>query len=106
MPQPSLSLSLSQELGSGLIIDAKDKGGVARFLNSSCEPNCETQKWHEASTNEVRVGIFALRDIEEGEELTYDYHFEHAGTQSMAMSFRCLCGAPSCRVRRVLGAVV
>lgn len=33
------------ELGPGLFIDAKRKGNQARLLNSSCDPNCETQKW-------------------------------------------------------------
>ena len=54
-----------------LFIDARHKGNLARLLNSSCDPNCETQKWHDAGTGEVRVGIFAKRDIFPGEELTY-----------------------------------
>jgi hypothetical protein len=33
------------ELGPGLFIDALRRGNHARLLNSSCEPNCETQKW-------------------------------------------------------------
>ena len=37
----------------GLIIDARSKGNLARLLNSSCDPNCETQKWHDASNSEV-----------------------------------------------------
>jgi hypothetical protein len=85
------------DLGGDRLIDAEKKGGVARFLNSSCDPNCETSKWHEAGSEDVRVGIFAKRDIDTGEELTYDYLFEHAGTQSMAMSFKCKCGAKNCR---------
>ena len=32
-------------LGPGLFIDAHRRGNLARLLNSSCEPNCETQKW-------------------------------------------------------------
>jgi SET domain-containing protein len=72
---------------------------AARLLNSSCEPNCVTQKWHDASTNEPRIGIFAKRDIEPGEELTYDYFFQHYGSKEGAdmAAFRCMCGAPSCR---------
>lgn len=50
-----------------LYIDARTKGGIARLINSSCNPNCETQKWHDASSGEPRVGIFARRDIEPGE---------------------------------------
>lgn len=55
------------ELSQGLYIDARRKGNLARLLNSSCDPNCETQKWHDAATGEPRVGIFAKRDIEPGE---------------------------------------
>ena len=39
----------------GQIIDARVKGNVARLLNSSCDPNCETQKWHDASNGEVSL---------------------------------------------------
>jgi SET domain-containing protein len=46
----------------------------------------------------VRIGIFTLREVAPGEELTYDYMFEHYGlTQGSAAGFRCLCGAPQCR---------
>lgn len=39
------------ELGPGLFIDAHKRGNFARLLNSSCEPNCETQKWWVAAVN-------------------------------------------------------
>lgn len=44
-----------------LIIDAGPRGNNARFMNHSCEPNCETQKWH--INGATRVGIFAINDI-------------------------------------------
>ena len=43
------------ELAPGLIIDARTKGNVARLINSSCAPNCESQKWHDAAN-----GVFVL----------------------------------------------
>jgi hypothetical protein len=38
------------ELQQGLIIDARDKGTVARLINSCCDPNAQSQKWHDART--------------------------------------------------------
>ena len=46
---------------------------------------------------QVRVGIFSLRDILQGEELTYDYQFQHFGLAAAAGAYRCKCGAPDCR---------
>lgn len=53
---------------------------------------------HDATTGEVRVGIFALRDVAPGEELVYDYAFQHYGAMRQnATSFACMCGAKNCR---------
>uniref|UniRef100_A0A0D9W4Z1 Histone-lysine N-methyltransferase n=1 Tax=Leersia perrieri TaxID=77586 RepID=A0A0D9W4Z1_9ORYZ len=71
-------------------IDATKKGSLARFINHSCQPNCETRKWN--VLGEVRVGIFAKQDIPVGTELSYDYNFEWFG----GLVVRCLCGAGSC----------
>ncbi len=84
-------------LGPGRIIDAARKGNLVRFVNSSCEPNCEAQKWTDAASGEVRVALFAKEQIPAGTEITYDYRFEHAGLGELAEAFRCMCGAPSCR---------
>ena len=78
------------ELGPGLIIDARTRGNVARFINSACVPNCETQKWHDAATGEIRIGIFAATDILPGTELTYDYQFQHYGLAAAAGAYRYL----------------
>lgn len=50
-------LTISQQL----TIDAGPRGNVARFMNHSCEPNCETQKWNVNGV--TRVGLFAIKDI-------------------------------------------
>ncbi|XP_023550951.1 histone-lysine N-methyltransferase ASHH1 [Cucurbita pepo subsp. pepo] len=71
-------------------IDATRKGSLARFINHSCCPNCETRKWN--VLGEIRVGIFAKQDISIGTELSYDYNFEWYGGAKV----RCLCGASSC----------
>ena len=71
-------------------IDATRKGNLSRFINHSCAPNMQTQKW------EVRgmqcVGLFLTRDVEADEELTFDYKYERYGGKKQA----CLCGAPNC----------
>ncbi|TVU49513.1 hypothetical protein EJB05_00826, partial [Eragrostis curvula] len=46
------------EVSSNMIIDATNKGNMSRFINHSCEPNTEMQKW--SVDGETRVGIFAL----------------------------------------------
>ncbi|CAM8942728.1 unnamed protein product [Rhodiola kirilowii] len=71
-------------------IDATKKGSLARFINHSCQPNCETRKWN--VNGEVRVGIFAKQYIHTGMELAYNYNFEWYGGAKV----RCLCGAASC----------
>uniref|UniRef100_A0A1D1YKG6 Histone-lysine N-methyltransferase ASHH1 n=1 Tax=Anthurium amnicola TaxID=1678845 RepID=A0A1D1YKG6_9ARAE len=71
-------------------IDATKKGSLARFINHSCQPNCETRK--STVLGEIRVGIFAKQDIPAGTELSYDYNFEWYGGAKV----RCLCGAACC----------
>ncbi|XP_054787071.1 histone-lysine N-methyltransferase ASHH1 isoform X1 [Prosopis cineraria] len=71
-------------------IDATRKGSLGRFINHSCQPNCETRKWN--VLGEIRVGIFAKQDIPVGAELAYDYNFEWFGGAKV----RCLCGAAKC----------
>lgn len=79
-------------LDSGMVIDSYRMGNEARFINHSCEPNCEMQKW---SVNGVyRIGLFALKDITSGTELTYDYNFHSFNTEEQQV---CKCGSESCR---------
>ncbi|KAH9258905.1 hypothetical protein BASA81_002969 [Batrachochytrium salamandrivorans] len=77
-------------MSGGLIIDATRKGNVARFINHSCEPNCRVQEWK--VQGEQRMGIFSLKPIEAGEELSFNYNFQRFGEGTQA----CCCGAPSC----------
>ncbi|XP_069474036.1 histone-lysine N-methyltransferase NSD3 isoform X2 [Ambystoma mexicanum] len=72
------------------IIDAGPKGNYSRFMNHSCNPNCETQKW--TVNGDVRVGLFALRDIEQGTELTFNYNLDCLGNGRT----ECHCGAENC----------
>jgi uncharacterized protein len=52
-------------------IDGSPRTNIARYINHSCEPNCETD------VLEGKIYVFALRDIEPGEELTFDYGEEY-----------------------------
>ncbi|XP_072262668.1 histone-lysine N-methyltransferase NSD2 isoform X2 [Pyxicephalus adspersus] len=72
------------------IIDAGPKGNYSRFMNHSCQPNCETQKW--TVNGDTRVGLFAVRDIPAGEELTFNYNLDCLGNEKTV----CRCGAPNC----------
>lgn len=78
------------EINRDMVIDATDKGNKSRYINHSCCPNTEMQKW--SIDGETRIGIFATRDIKKGEHLTYDYQFVQFGADQ-----DCHCGAPSCR---------
>ena len=62
------------KLSDDLVIDAGPMGNNARFLNHACSPNCKTELWQIGA--QQRVGIFTLKDVPKGEELTYDYNFE------------------------------
>lgn len=74
----------------GLVIDASRKSNHARFVNHSCDPNCETQKW--TVRGETRIGIFACKDVPAGVELTFDYQLDSLGNEKK----RCLCGSKNC----------
>ncbi|PKN77197.1 MAG: SET domain-containing protein-lysine N-methyltransferase, partial [Deltaproteobacteria bacterium HGW-Deltaproteobacteria-10] len=80
-------------LDNGNVIDAKQGGNSARWVNHACEPNLE------ASQEGKRVFLKALRDIGVGEELFYDYALMIEGrkTAKVKKEHACLCGAPNCR---------
>ena len=79
------------ELERGLIIDGT-KGSMARFINHSCNPNCEVRMVKVNGT--PRMAVFAGENgVMTGEELTYDYNFDNFGTTQQI----CYCGAPNCR---------
>ena len=74
------------------VVDATRKGNLARFVNHSCAPNCETKSI--VLANERRVVLFATRDVRRGEELTYDYQF---APECPERETPCACGAATCR---------
>lgn len=66
------------ELNDKYDIDGASNGNEAKYINHSCRPNCESVNY-----DDKEIWIEAIRDIEEGEELTYDYCIE---------GFECNCG--------------
>jgi len=81
------------EVDGGNVIDAAVGGNEARWINHSCDPNCETLE------EDGRVFIYARRDLEPGEELFYDYKMIPAErrTRKVEREFACFCGASKCR---------
>ncbi|XP_040052367.2 histone-lysine N-methyltransferase NSD3 isoform X2 [Gasterosteus aculeatus] len=72
------------------VIDAGPKGNSSRFMNHSCRPNCETQKW--TVNGDVRIGLFTLCDVEAGTELTFNYNLHCVGNRRSS----CHCGSDNC----------
>ncbi|HJY37879.1 MAG TPA: SET domain-containing protein-lysine N-methyltransferase [Steroidobacteraceae bacterium] len=75
------------------VIDAGVNGNAARFINHSCDPNCETV------IENGRVFIESIRRIKPGEELGYDYQLTWESTDDpveLAL-YACRCGAKRCR---------
>ena len=80
-------------LENGDVIDAGKGGNDSRWINHSCDPNCET------SETDDRIFIYALRSIQPGEELFYDYKIVPAErrTKALEKKFACRCGSANCR---------
>lgn len=76
-----------------VVIDAAVDGNEARFINHSCDPNCD------AVIDAGRIWIETIRDIAPGEELAYDYAYtlEERHTPAAKRRFPCYCGSSKCR---------
>jgi SET domain-containing protein len=79
-------------LADGRVIDGGSRGNDARWINHACSPNCE------AYEENGRVFIHALRPIEAGEELNYNYAliYDERHTPALKRLFACRCGTPGC----------
>jgi hypothetical protein len=62
-----------------------------RYLNHSCEPNCELLEWESTKTPYPQIWVHALRTVRPSEQLTIDYGWPAES------AIPCLCGSPSCR---------
>lgn len=74
-------------------IDGTHRGSIAKFINHSCDPNCE------AVWEDRRIFVEAIKNIQPGVELLYDYAYEHDGplTKEAREFYVCHCGAEKCR---------
>lgn len=72
------------------MIDSTKKGNVARLINHSCAPNCFSRIMAVDGV-ENRIALFAKRDIEAGEEITYHYRLTKEGIREP-----CNCRAAIC----------
>lgn len=75
------------------VIDALYGGNSSRWINHSCDPNCE------ADEDNDRIFIKAIRNIAAGEELNYDYGLiiDEPYTKKLKAEYPCWCGSANCR---------
>jgi SET domain-containing protein len=75
------------------VIDAGVNGNEARYVNHGCDPNCQS------TTEKKRIFIEAVRTIQPGEELAYDYQIQRDDDDPPDVDriFACRCGAAKCR---------
>jgi SET domain-containing protein len=82
------------------IIDANVDGNKARWINHSCDPNCQAVLHEDGKGRRKRdrVIIETLREISAGEELCYDYgiQLEERHTARLKKIWACRCGSPKC----------
>ena len=87
-------------LSDDYVIDANYEGNDARWINHSCDPNCEAVIAEDESDDRRKDQVFieAIRDIKPGEELTYNYGITLAErhTPRLKKIWECRCGSPKC----------
>jgi uncharacterized protein len=75
------------------VIDGGVGGNASRWINHACEPNCE------ADEIDSRIFIKALKNIQKGEELFFDYALviDERHTAKLKKLYACWCGSVQCR---------
>merc|ERR1719383_1401267 len=77
-------------LAKGVYIDAHITRNICKYINHSCDPNSTTERW---IVNKIpRIGIFAIKDVEIGEEISFDYKLQEPGKEAIV----CRCGSDNC----------
>lgn len=72
------------ELSKNRVVDGKERGNIARYINHGCRPNCETE------VVGSRIFVYARKNIKQGEELSYDYGKEYVDDH--IKPYGCKCG--------------
>ena len=82
------------------VIDGNRGGNTARWINHSCNPNCEAVAidGRDGKPESERIFIETIRPIRAGEELTYDYGIvlQDRYTPRLKKIWECRCGADEC----------
>jgi SET domain-containing protein len=92
-PHHTFLFAIEDDDGTEIVVDAAVGGNDARWINHSCDPNCDAVVEH------GRIWIDTIRDVAAGEELAYDYAFilEERHTPAAKRRYPCACGAARCR---------
>lgn len=75
------------EVNDDFDIDGNVEWNTAKFINHSCDPNCETEQ-----DEEDRIWILSIREIKKGEELFFNYGYDLDDWKNHP----CKCGSAKC----------
>jgi hypothetical protein len=76
------------DMGKHGVLDPK---APFRYLNHSCEPNCQLLEWESTKKAAPQIWVHAIKTVRPSDQLTIDYGWPADS------AIPCLCGAPSCR---------